>query len=227
MTAVWRSCAAAVALAVAGVSARAQSPAWPDTFVGRLEVLALMQTLNAELLASRSATQTLQQWCGDHRLADEPKVVARVVDRAGAAATSEQRQRLKVGAGDAVAYRRVRLECGGQVLSVADNWYVPGRLTKEMNQLLDASETPFGTVVRPLEPFRQTLAVTLLWSPLPEGWDRGAAAIDRASPAGTLALPDALFAHRAVLFTRDHVPFAEVYEVYQRQLLAFAPPASR
>jgi len=34
------------------------------------------------------------------------------------------------------------------------------------------ADTPFGTVVRPLEPFRQTLAVVMLWSPLPERWDR-------------------------------------------------------
>jgi len=29
-----------------------------------------MQTLNAELLASRSATQTLEKLCADHRLTD-------------------------------------------------------------------------------------------------------------------------------------------------------------
>jgi hypothetical protein len=32
---------------------------------------------------------------------------------------------------------------------------------------------PFGKVVRPLEPYRQTFAVKLLWSPLPTGWERG------------------------------------------------------
>ena len=64
---------------------RAQAmPVWPDNFVARLEALAMMQTLNAALLASRSATQTLEQWCGDHRLAAEPKVTA---DPRGSAAT--------------------------------------------------------------------------------------------------------------------------------------------
>jgi hypothetical protein len=78
---------------------------------------------------------------------------------------------------------------------------VPARLTAEMNRLLERTETSFGTVVRPLEPSRETLAVTMFWK----------REID--------AAPAALFAHRAVLYTRDHVPFSEVYEVYQRQLL--------
>jgi hypothetical protein len=43
--------------------------------------------------------------------------------------------------------------------------------------------------------------------------------------AEILAIPDALFEHRAVLYTRDHKPFAEVREVYQRQILASAPRA--
>jgi hypothetical protein len=33
-----------------------------------------------------------------------------------------------------------------------------------------------------------------------------------------------VFSHRALLYTRDHTPFAEVNEVYQRQILAFPPP---
>jgi hypothetical protein len=93
-----------------------------------------------------------------------------------------------------------------------------------MNRLLETTDTPFGTVVRPLEPFRQTLGVTMLWSPLPERWDRDAPVSQVAGPNGTLSFPSALFAHRAVLYTRDHVPFSEVYEVYQRQVLAFPPP---
>ena len=36
-------------------------------------------------------------------------------------------------------------------------------------------------------------------------------------------IPAALFEHRAVLYTRDHKPFSEVSEVYQRQVLAFPP----
>jgi hypothetical protein len=195
-------------LSCAAVLARAQAPAVPDAFVGGDEALALVRTLNAELLASRSATQTLQDWCGAHHLAAEPRIVARLVTGADKPPTPEQRQHLQVGPADPVKYRHVQLQCGARVLSEADNWYVPARLTPEMNRALEHSDTPFGTVVRPLEPSRRTLEATTFW-------------------AGEQPMPQALFAHRAVLYTREHVAFSEVYEVYQRELLAFAPPAAR
>jgi len=180
---------AALALTLAMATA-AQAPTAP----------ALMQALNDELLASRSATQTLEAWCSDHHLAAQPRMVARLVTNTDKPATAEQRQRLHVTSTDVVKFRHVRLQCGSRVLSEADNWYVPGRLSEDMNHLLETTDTPFGTVVRPLEPYRETLAVTMFWT-------------------GRAAPPEALFAHRAVLFTRDHVPFSEVYEVYQREIL--------
>jgi hypothetical protein len=53
----------------------------PDDFLTRLEAVALVQTLNAEILASRSATLTLERWCDEHGLAGISKasVVARLV----------------------------------------------------------------------------------------------------------------------------------------------------
>jgi chorismate-pyruvate lyase len=202
-------------------------PDWPDSFVSRLEALALIQSLNAEILASRSATRSLEKWCGDHRLAAEPRIVAQLIRGADKIPTAEQRRRLQVTDGDAVKYRRVLLQCGNHVLSEADNWYVPGRLTAEMNRLLETTDTPFGTAVQALEPYRQTLAVKLLWSPLPEGWEREAAGVSANAATGALAIPDLLFEHQAVLYTRDHKPFSEVDEIYRRQLLAFPPPRSR
>jgi len=216
---------AAVAAIVIGLlaSVRAQQAAWPDTFVSRLEALALIQTLNADLLGSRSATATLEHWCRDHRLAAEPRIAASLVAGTDRAPTGEQRQHLEVTASDTVKYRHVQLRCGAKVLSEADNWYVPSRLTPEMNRLLETTDTPFGRAVESLQPYRRTIAVAMLWSPLPDGWERGAAA----SPAQTgaaLAIPDALFEHRAILYARGNTPFAEVREVYQRQVLAFPQP---
>ena len=199
-----------------------QAPVWPDTFTTRLEALALIQTLNADILGSRSATQTLENWCRDHRLAQEPRILARLMTDVNKTATPEQRQRLEVTARDEVKYRRVQLRCGDRVLSEADNWYVPGRLTAEMNRLLETSDTPFGKAVESLQPYRQTFAVTLLWTPLPKGWERESAALPAAT-SGALAIPAALFEHRAILYTRDHRPFSEVAEIYQRQVLAFPP----
>ena len=208
----------------AGVPAFAQElPAWPDTYVARLQALALVETLNAEVLASRSATLTLEGWCRDHQLAKDPAIAAEVVRDVTKGSTAEQRQRLQVTPEAEVKYRRVRLRCGSRVLSEADNWYVPDRLTPDMNRLLDTTGTPFGKVVQPLEPYRQTFAARLLWRPLPDGWERSSIAAATAT-AGTLTIPDALFEHRAVLYTREHKPFAEVDEVYGRQLLAFPAP---
>lgn len=214
----------AVAATIAAcVPACAQElPRWPDTQVARLEVLALVETLNAEVLASRSATLTLETWCREHELAKEPTVVAELVKGVVKPPTSEQRQRLEVSPETTVRFRRVRLQCGNRVLSEADNWYVPDRLTPDMNRLLDTTDTPFRKVVRPLEPYRQTFDVKLLWSPLPKGWEHGS--IPPSGKGRELAIPDALFEHRAILYTRDHKPFSEVDEIYQRQLLAFPPP---
>ncbi|WP_295447835.1 hypothetical protein [uncultured Thiodictyon sp.] len=212
---------AAGLIALLPVYAR-ESPPWPDTFVARLQALALIQTLNADILASRSATRSLEGWCRDHRLAAEPKIVAHVMAAQDKAPTDEQRQRLAVTDQDVVKYRRVRLQCGTQVLSEAENWYVPARLTSEMNRLLETTDTPFGKVVESVEPYRRTFAVTQLWAPLPAGWERESGPLPRATGC-ILAIPDAILEHRAVLYTREHQPFAEVAEVYQRQLLAFAP----
>ena len=203
-----------------------EAPPWPDTFMARLEALALIQTLNAEILGSRSATLILENWCRDHRLAEEPRILADTVTGIYKAPTAEQRQRLEVTGQDEVKYRRVRLRCGTQVLSEADNWYVPGRLTPEMNRLLETTETPFGKAVESLEPYRRTFAVKLLWAPLPDGWERESGTLPDGTH-GALAIPAAVFEHRAVLYTRDHRPFSEVSEVYQRQILAFPPRLPR
>jgi hypothetical protein len=182
-----------------------------------------VETLNAEVLASRSATMTLETWCREHELANEPTIVAELVKGDVKPPTAEQRERLQVLPETTIRFRRVRLRCGDRVLSEADNWYVPDRLTADMNRLLDTTNTPFGKVVTPLEPYRQTFAVRLMWSPLPKGWERRSIM----APLGTgraLPNPEALFEHQAVLYTGDHKPFSEVDEVYERQLLAFPPP---
>jgi chorismate-pyruvate lyase len=213
--------------AMATMNAQARDHAdWPDTYLSRLQAQALIQTANAEILGSSSATLTLEKWCREHRLAADPVVIATLVRGVDKAPTAEQRQRLQIGADEPVRYRRVQLSCGGLVLSEADNWYVPSRLSAEMNRLLDTTDTPFGKAVLGLKPFRRTYAAELLWSPLPPLWEmlqaRPAAG---AAKGAKLALPAALFEHRALVFGQDLRPIAEVIETYQKGLLAFAPPA--
>ena len=95
-------------------------------------------------------------------------------------------------------YRRVRLMCGDRLFSDADNWYVPERLTPEMNTALEGSDTPFGRVIAPLKATRQTLAV-------------------RAGQG------QRLFTLSAVLTSAAGVPLSGVVERYQRTVLRHGP----
>jgi chorismate-pyruvate lyase len=169
-----------------------------------------------------SATFALDKWCADHKLSGETKIRARLVRDAAKPITQEQRRRLQIDDGEPVKFRHVELACGDRVLSVADNWYVPSRLTAEMDVLLETTDIPFGRVVADIKPFRRTFAAEILWSPLDDGWEQRAPTADH--PDQTLEIPLKLFEHRALLFTPDLKPIAEVDETYTRENLAFAPP---
>jgi hypothetical protein len=203
----------------AGVEARAPVAAGSrDDFVSRLQAALLIQTLNADLLSHDSATQTLERWCAAHKLASPARIVAARVRGVDKTPTAEQRSELRVTSTEPVRYRRVHLMCGGLALSEADNWYVPARLTPEMNRALDGSDAPFGRVVQPLNFQRRTLSVRVLAPLLPEGWEMGAEI-----PPGTAgaSLPERLLEHRAILTLPDGTPFSEVVETYTANVLAF------
>ncbi|MGH6797541.1 MAG: hypothetical protein ACREDI_04060, partial [Roseiarcus sp.] len=167
-----------------------------------------------------SATLTLERWCADHRLADPAVIVAERVSDAVKPASAEVRAALDVKPDEPLGYRRVRLKCGDHVLSEADNWYAPSRLTPEMNHVLETTDTPFGKAVAALHFRRHTLSADLLWRPLPNGWEMGAAAAPE--EPGALAVPDRVLEHRAVLSTPDGEPFSEVVETYTGEVLAFS-----
>ena len=218
-----RALIAAVVGFMMTASASATEPApWPDSFAGRLEALALLQTLNADLLSHDSATLTIERWCADHRLADPARIVAERVNDVVKPAGAEVRAALEVKSDEPLGYRRVRLKCGDHVLSEADNWYVPARLTPEMNQVLETTDTPFGKAVAALHFRRHTLSADLLWRPLPKSWEMGAAAVQ--DDNGALAIPDHVLEHRAVLSRPDGEPFSEVVETYTSEVLGFLPP---
>lgn len=206
---------AAVSLLSAGAPAGA---ACPEGFVARLKALALLETLNADLLSHDSATETLQRWCDARGFAPGAHIVARRVIGADKPADDAVRRDLDAGPGDPVRYRRVQLACGDRVLSEADNWYLPARLTPEMNRRLDDSDEPFGAVVRGLGFHRRTLSAKLLFRPLPETWDAGAA--PSADAVAPLTVPPRVLEHRAVLSTATGAPFSVVVETYTDQVLA-------
>lgn len=224
MTAGRRVAVLGLLLATLGMPARAvEPPLWPDDAMHRLAALALLQTLNAELLSNPSATLTLDRWCAAHRLAAKPTIVADRVRGQDKPASPEIRALLKVDADAPVNYRRVRLTCGDKVLSEADNWYLPALLTPAMNATLETTDTSFGRVVKPLDFRRTTLGARLLWQPLPEDWAMGAPL----PPAGAapLAFPAFVLEHRAVLTLPDGTPFSALVESYTGETLAFPPPA--
>ncbi|WP_236960164.1 hypothetical protein [Methylobacterium durans] len=172
----------------------------PDT----AEATALIETLKARLLSGPSATSVLEAWCAERGLAEVPSLVARRVGAPEKPLSEAQARRLALAPDEPVRYRRVRLTCGEHILSEADNWYVPGRLTAAMNAALADSDTPFGRVVKPLDPSRRNLGVRMIWN---------TASAHRPAP------DEALFAVEAVLSTGDGKPFCEVAEIYKGAVL--------
>ena len=156
-----------------------------------------LDALNARLLAGASATRTLEDWCREHRLAADPHILAERVAGPDKPIAPVQRARLGIGAEEAVRYRHVRLRCGTRVLSEADNWYVPSRLTPAMNAALDGSDVPFGTVVAPLGISRRTFSV------------------ERPARSNGEAASPWLLRHRAIVRDRAGRPIAEVAESYR------------
>lgn len=164
-----------------------------------------LRDLNSSLLSRPSATATLQAWCD--RAHPGAKIVAIQVKGAVRPAGPRERADLQVKAGEPIRYRRVQLACADQVLSEADNWYLPGHLTPEMNRALETTETPFGVVVRPLDFRRTTLRTDLMIRP---GHDW---------PWQKWTLPAEILRHRAVLSTPDGQVFSLVVETYQDDLI--------
>jgi len=158
-----------------------------------------VQRLEAELTASPSATQFLTARCTALKLASPP-VIRAVRETMDLKASAEVRRALSVSADTPLRYRRVDLSCGTHVLSQADNWYVPERLTLAMNRTLDTSEVPFGAVVKPLNFRRKMLKAEALHD-----------------PAHALRVT-------ALLLTREGTPFSLVVENYSRELVTAGRP---
>lgn len=165
---------------------------------------ALIEILSARLLNGDSATTVLEGWCEERRLASEARLVATRVPGPERDPSPLQAHRLALSDGETVRYRHVRLSCTGHVLSQAENWYVPARLTAEMNLSLDVTEAPFGRVVHTLFPRRRNLRLLRLWP----------------RDAGVPGPSDLVFAIEAILSDRSGRPICEVSETYTGAILA-------
>jgi hypothetical protein len=156
-----------------------------------------VERVEAAIVGGASASAILQGWCADHGL---PPLVARRDRGAEKPPTPSVLAVLGVRPGEPVGYRRVKLACGAVILSEADNWYVPARLTRQMNRRLTATDAPFGLVVRPLHFTRRTLRTT--------------------------RTPDAdhILEVTAVLVSAAGSPFSYVIEDYRRELASKSTP---
>ena len=99
---------------------------------------------------------------------------------------------------------------------------MPARLTAEMNQVLDTTDTAFGRAVQALHFHRRTLSAKLLWEPLPSGWEMSPS-LPKA-PRGPLRVPPETIQHRAVLSLPDGTPISLVVETYTNEVLNFPQP---
>ncbi|WP_336760534.1 hypothetical protein [Asaia sp. VD9] len=147
--------------------------------------------LKHALASQHSATRVLQVYCA--RIAPGVPVTA--------IAQPDQNDRtppallgatFHLGAHETLLARHVSLQCGTLVLSDAWNWYVPERLTPEMNHQLQTTDIPFGRVVAPLHFTRVPL------SSVSEG------------------LPPGILLRNTAMLTRqsDQMPFSLVEENY-------------
>jgi hypothetical protein len=198
--------------AMAGSTMAAATAQWPDTPAAREAAEARIDQLQQQLLSQPSATLVLTRWCAAYRLAPDPRIIAKRVLGPPKPAPQSVRRNLALKPGEAVGYRRVQLLCGDRVLSDADNWYVPDRLTPAMNQRLDHTDTPFGLAVRSLNFRRRTLSSVKLWPPP-----------NPAVPGTMMAVPEHLLRNEGLLTVADGLPIAQVIETYTAEILGSPP----
>lgn len=187
------------------------APGWPDTAANRAEAGSRLDRLQAALLHEPSATLVLERWCATYHIAPQARIVALRVQGEPRPAPASVRQNLDLKPGEALAYRRVQLFCGSHILSDADNWYVPDRLTPAMNTLLEQTDTPFGLAVKSLHFQRRTISSDRLWNPA------------GAPHTSILAIPEHVLRNVGLLTVPAGLPISQVIESYTGTVLGPAP----
>lgn len=148
----------------------------------------------ANLAGHASATAALQQWCDQRAIAPGETIAVQFVTGADEAPPADIRTILGLSPDAPLGYRHVRLVCGPHVLSDAHNWFVPSRLTADMNRQLAETQVPFGRI-----------AASLNFARLP---------LDAARRGDPGCPENAISTHRARLILPDGQPLAFVVECY-------------
>lgn len=203
---------ALLALALAA-QARAEAAWVLSTQSERNDAQVYLDDFESALNARDSATATLQAWCDAQPGMGGARIVAQRVLGPGKPADASVRQALGADEATLIAYRRVRLSCGPYVLSEADNWYRPDRLTPQMNRALEETQMPFGVVVGPLNFTRRRLSQDMLFLPM----------LRTEGEAEAIEVPAEVIRHRALLLDSEGRPFSLVIETYTDQVLKGMP----
>jgi hypothetical protein len=118
--------------------------------------------------------------------------------------------------GTTIHYRQVQLMRGTLPLAMAENWYVPQRLTAAMNDRLQTTNAPFGTVVAPLHPCRRTLVA--------KPWPLAGKPVGNPPWFGGQAhqpLPEIVLEHKAIILSGSGTSLALVNEFFFTELVSF------
>ncbi len=191
---------------------------WRDDYVARLEALALLQSLNADLLSHDSATLTLDRWCGSHRPATPAKIVAerirnvrQTADGAAARAAARERDASRCGIGAFIFVAAIRFFARRTTGTSAS------RLTAEMNQALDTTDIAFGRAVQALHFQRRDAVRGAALAPAARKggrWPARRRGVARATRSA-LQIPHEVLQHRAGCSSLpDGTPFSVVVETY-------------
>lgn len=159
-----------------------------------------VRLLSETLAAHDSATDVLERW-GRERGQFAGPITARVERNEQPQTPAECLAALGADPSE-IRHRHVWLYGGTRLLSVADNWFAPSRLTGAMADRLQHTNAPFGVVVKPLNCTRRTLRADILVG----------------SPG---AAPDdaCILRHRAILARADGTPVSLVDERYTAGIL--------
>jgi hypothetical protein len=90
-----------------------------------------------------------------------------------------------------------------------------------MNRALNSSDTPFGKIIAPLDPYRTTVETKIYWSPLDKGWENDIGQSKITSQNKAIKLPKYLFMHRALVSSKSGLPISEVVETYTNEAINF------
>jgi hypothetical protein len=208
----WRAGVLALILGASIAAAVAEPARWPDTPAARDAANARIGALKRQLMSEPSATLVLARWCATYHLAPLPRIVALRLLGPPRPPPDAVRRNLALRQGEAVGYRRVQLLCDGRILSDAENWYVPDRLTSAMNESLDHTDTPFGLAARSLHFKRRTLSSETLWV-FPAPGARGR----------SIAMPEHVLRNEGLLTIPGGLPISQVIENYTAAILGRPP----